>query len=42
LRFRDHVAVELGKPTVIAVLDDPDYERSFQIEVTANRVKEAQ
>ena len=41
LRFRDHVAVELGKPTVIAVLDDPDYERSFQIEVTANRVKEA-
>ena len=42
VRFRDHVAVELGKPTVIAVLDDPDYERSFQIEVTANRVKEAQ
>jgi hypothetical protein len=41
LRFRDHVAVELGKPTIIAVLDDPDYERSFQIEVTASRVKEA-
>jgi hypothetical protein len=42
LRIRDHVAVELGKPTVIAVLDDPDYERSFQIEVTATRVKQAQ
>ena len=39
LRFRDHVAVELGKPTVSAVLDDPDYERSFQIEVTATSVK---
>jgi hypothetical protein len=42
LRVKDHVMVELGKPTVISVLDDPDSERTFQIEVTAIRIKDGQ
>jgi hypothetical protein len=42
LRVKDHVIVELGKPTVISVLDDPDSERTFQIEVTAIRIKDSQ
>jgi hypothetical protein len=40
VRVKDYVTVELGKPTVISVLDDPDNERTFQIEVTATRIKE--
>ncbi len=42
LRVKDHVTVELGKPTVIGVFDDPDIERTFQIEVTAIRIKDRQ
>jgi hypothetical protein len=42
LRVKDHVTVELGKPTVISVFDDPDIERTFQIEVTAVRIKDRQ
>jgi hypothetical protein len=42
LRVKDRVIVELGKPTIISVLDDPDSERTFQIEVTAIRIKERQ
>ena len=40
LRVKDNVTLELGKPTVIGVLDDPESERAFQVEVTATRVKE--
>lgn len=40
LRFRDHVTLVLGKPTVIGGLDDPNSEHSFQIEMTATRIKE--
>ncbi len=40
LRVKDHVTLELGKATVISVLDDPESERTFQIEVTATRLKE--
>ncbi len=39
VRVKDTVTLELGKPTVISVLDDPDNERTFQIEVTATRMK---
>jgi hypothetical protein len=39
---RDRVILELGKPTVIAMVDDPDSERTFQLEVTATRVMEKQ
>jgi hypothetical protein len=39
---RDRVILELGKPTVIAMVDDPDSERGFQLEVTATRVMEKQ
>jgi hypothetical protein len=42
LRVKDHITLELGKATVISVLDDPDNERTFQIEVTATRIKEKQ
>jgi hypothetical protein len=42
LRLKDHVTVELGKPTVISVFDDPDIERTFQIELTAIRIKDRQ
>jgi hypothetical protein len=42
LRVKDQVLLELGKPTVIGMLDDPDSERAFQIEVTATRIKERQ
>jgi len=42
LRVKDHVTLELGKATVISVLDGPDGERTFQIEVTATRIKERQ
>jgi hypothetical protein len=42
LRVKDHVTVELGKPTVISVLDDPDIKRTFRIEVTAIRIKDRQ
>lgn len=40
LRVKDHITLELSKPTVISVLDDPDSERTFQIEMTATRIKE--
>lgn len=40
--IRDRVILELGKPTVIAMVDDPDSERTFQLEVTATRVTEKQ
>ncbi len=33
-------ALELGRPTVISTLDDPSSKRTFQIEVTATRVRE--
>jgi hypothetical protein len=39
LRIRQHVTVELDKPTVISRVDDPDDNRSFTIELTATRVK---
>jgi hypothetical protein len=42
VRVRDHIMLELGKPTIISMLDDPDYERTFQIEVTGTRIKERQ
>jgi hypothetical protein len=42
VRVRDHITVELGKPTIISMLDDPDNERTFQIEVTGTRIKERQ
>jgi hypothetical protein len=42
LCVRDRVILELGKPTVIARADDPDGERTFQLEVTATRVLEKQ
>jgi hypothetical protein len=41
-RVKNRVILELGKPTVISVLDDPDSERTFHIEVTATRIKERQ
>jgi len=40
--IRDRVILELGKPTVIAMVDDPETERTFQLEVTATRVMEKQ
>ncbi|MGB6776242.1 MAG: hypothetical protein WBE45_17875 [Terriglobales bacterium] len=40
--IRDRVILELGKPTVIAMVDDPDSERTFQLEVTATRIMEKQ
>jgi hypothetical protein len=40
--IKDRVILELGKPTVIAMVDDPDSERTFQLEVTATRVMEKQ
>jgi hypothetical protein len=39
---RDRVILELGEPTVIARVDDPERERTFQLEVTATRVMEKQ
>ena len=42
VRVRDHITLELGKPTIISMLDDPDNERTFQIEVTGTRIKERQ
>jgi hypothetical protein len=42
VRLRDHITLELGKPTIISMLDDPDDERTFQIEVTGIRIKERQ
>lgn len=41
-RFKDRAVLELGKPTVIGMVDDPDRERAFQLEVTATRLKERQ
>jgi hypothetical protein len=32
--------LDFGKPTIISVLDDPSSKRTFQVEVTAARVKE--
>jgi len=32
--------VDLGKPTIISTLDDPSSKHTFQIEVTATRLKE--
>jgi hypothetical protein len=40
VRVRDHLTLELGKPTVIDVVDDPDSGHTVQIEVTATRIKE--
>jgi hypothetical protein len=40
LHIRDRVILELGKPTVIAKVDDPDTELTIQLEVTATRVIE--
>jgi hypothetical protein len=40
LHVKDRVLLELGKPTVIGIVDDPDSERTFQLEVTATRVTE--
>jgi hypothetical protein len=42
LHVRDRVILELGKPTVIGMVDDPESERTFQLEVTATRVMEKQ
>jgi hypothetical protein len=42
LCVRDRVMLELGNPTVIARVDDPDSESTFQLEVTATRVMEKQ
>lgn len=40
LRLKEHVTVELDKPTFIGRIDDPDGDRSFTIELTASRIKE--
>ena len=40
LRIKQHVTVELDKPTAISKVDDPDRNRSFTIELTATRIKE--
>src|SRR5580698_6536915 len=40
LHVRDRVILELGKPTLIGMADDPASERTFQLEVTATRVTE--
>jgi len=40
VRIRQHVTVELDKPTTISKVDDPDGNRTFTIEVTATRIKE--
>ncbi len=40
LRIKQHVTVELDKPTVISRVDDPDGNRTFTIELTATRIKE--
>jgi hypothetical protein len=40
LHVRDRVILELGKPTLIGMADDPGSERTFQLEVTATRVTE--
>jgi hypothetical protein len=42
LHVRDRVVLELGKPNVIGMVDDPESERTFQLEVTATRVMEKQ
>ena len=40
LRIRQHVTLELDKPTVISAFEDPYGKGSFTVEVTATRVKE--
>jgi len=40
LRIKQHVTVELDRPTAISRVDDPDSNRSFTIELTATRIKE--
>jgi translation initiation factor 1 (eIF-1/SUI1) len=40
LRTREHVTVQLDKPTVISRIDDPDGNSSITIELTATRIKE--
>ncbi len=39
-RLKNRATVALGEPTVLGVVDDPNSERTFQIEVTATRIKE--
>jgi len=39
LKVRDHVTLELGRATVISMVDDPNDGRSFQIELTVSRIK---
>jgi hypothetical protein len=38
-RIDSRVTLVLGRPTIISVLSDPDRERTFQIEVTATRIR---
>jgi hypothetical protein len=40
LQVREHVTVELDKPTVISRVDDPDTDHNFKIELTATRIKD--
>lgn len=40
VRIRQHVTLELDKPTVITKVDDPDGGHSFTVELTASRIKE--
>lgn len=37
---KQNVTVQLGKPTVISTVDDPEGGRTFTVELTATRVKE--
>jgi hypothetical protein len=39
-RITARATLELGKPTIISSFDDPSSKRTFQIEVTANRIRE--
>jgi len=39
LRVKDHVTLELGRSTVISMVDDPNDGHSFQIEVMVTRIK---
>jgi hypothetical protein len=41
-RITTKTDLELGKPTIINTFDDPSSKRTFQIEVTATRVREKQ
>ena len=40
LRIKQHVTIELDKPTAISGVDDPASNRSYTVELTATRIKD--